>query len=391
MLPIHLKSKLKMKTLNFNFRTFATLSFTLLAILLSSMTASANLDGTWLAKDPNTRGLTKAIISNNATKIHVFGQCHPKDCDWDATKMTKRGNEYLAYYDQGFAKRKLQIALTQKGELCIIMYTDYKDSRKDKRDTYFFVRKKVKTHRVTGIVAKAGNWNATIEGANIVFKSTRGKIYKAVSKGAGRYNIQLPKGEYNATASARGYKKFSGKIVVTGLNQPNPYQTFNIALTKIIQANVKEDCVAIDYKTAKVAYIKGRYKIVDGPQGNHYAFDFGSNKAEAYASLKVIKQYKITKSCFVGRPNPSFKYLLNTNGAPTGPMAKEDCVSFNPSKIAVKKVNGRWKIVQGSHWIKDFGNNEKEARQAFAIIKKYKFTKSCFVGRPNPSFEYLRK
>ncbi|NTV98325.1 MAG: hypothetical protein HGA70_04095, partial [Chlorobiaceae bacterium] len=50
-----------------------------------------------------------------------------------------------------------------------------------------------------------------------------------------------------------------------------------------------------------------------------------------------------------------------------------------------------WKIVDGSHWVFDFGGKEAEARAAFAIIKKYGFTRSCYVGRPNPSFQYLRK
>ena len=64
-----------MTTFNFNFRTFGTLGITLFAILLSSMTTMANsLDGKWVAKDSNTRGLTKAIISNNASKIHVYAR-----------------------------------------------------------------------------------------------------------------------------------------------------------------------------------------------------------------------------------------------------------------------------------------------------------------------------
>jgi hypothetical protein len=39
----------------------------------------------------------------------------------------------------------------------------------------------------------------------------------------------------------------------------------------------------------------------------------------------------------------------------------------------------------------DFNANEGEARQTLAIIKKYGFTRSCFVGRPDPSFTYLRR
>jgi len=99
----------------------------------------------------------------------------------------------------------------------------------------------------------------------------------------------------------------------------------------------------------------------------------------------------MTKSCFVGRPNASFQYMRVNNKEPSGAVSGEDCISFNPNTIAVKKVNGRWKIVDGNHYMFDFGNKGAEAKQAFAIIKKYGFTKSCFVGRPDPSFKYLRK
>ena len=78
-------------------------------------------------------------------------------------------------------------------------------------------------------------------------------------------------------------------------------------------------------------------------------------------------------------------------GTPGIPVVREDCVQFNPNTIEVKQIGGRWKIVDGSHWMFDFENKEDEARLAFAIIKKYGFTRSCFVGRPGPSFQYMRK
>lgn len=167
-----------------------------------------------------------------------------------------------------------------------------------------------------------------------------------------------------------------------------PHRPIVVAKPKPV---IKEDCVRIDPRTAKVRLINGRYKIVDGPQGNHLAFDFGNKKAEAYRALHLIQCYQITQSCFVGRPGPSFKYLLVNNLAPKGPVKGEDCVSFDPNKIQVKYINNRYKIVEGNHWIFDFENKKAEAYQALAIIKKHGFTKSCYVGRPNPSFEYLRK
>ena len=99
----------------------------------------------------------------------------------------------------------------------------------------------------------------------------------------------------------------------------------------------------------------------------------------------------MTQSCFVGRPHPSFQYMLASGRAPYGSYGGEDCISFNPKTAEVKNISGRWKIVDGSHWMFDFARNESEAREALAIIKKYGFNRSCFVGRPNPSFQYMRR
>ena len=151
---------------------------------------------------------------------------------------------------------------------------------------------------------------------------------------------------------------------------------------------VREDCVGFNPNTAEVKLFSGRWKIVDG---NHAMFDFENAENEARMALRIIKYYRMNQSCFVGRPDPSFSYLLIGGNAPSGGFTGEDCVQFNPNSIEVKKVGGRWKIVDGSHWVFDFGNKEDEARMAFVIIKKYGFTRSCFVGRPDPSFQYLRK
>ena len=64
---------------------------------------------------------------------------------------------------------------------------------------------------------------------------------------------------------------------------------------------------------------------------------------------------------------------------------------FDPSKIAVRRIGGRWKIVEGDHWIMDFDDKEDEARIAYEIIKKYSFGHICFVGRPDPSMTYFRR
>ncbi|NTW52550.1 MAG: hypothetical protein HGB22_08180 [Chlorobiaceae bacterium] len=151
---------------------------------------------------------------------------------------------------------------------------------------------------------------------------------------------------------------------------------------------LREDCLSFNPSTATVKNINGRWTIVDG---NHLLFNFGDKENEAMKALKIIKYYRMNQSCFVGRPDPSFTYLLVNGKSPEGSLAGEDSVNFNPNTIEVRNINGSWKIVDGSHWVFDFGGKEDEARTAFAIIRKYGFTKSCYVGRPNPSFTYLKK
>lgn len=291
-----------MNTSKFNLSFIACLFIAFLFSASSSF--AARLDGDWINIDRNTRGLTKVKIIGNNAKINAWGSCSPKDCNWGAKRMYGSGSNYKAIYNQGFAVKKLDIALLRDGRLCVIVKATYKDSRKPRTNTYFF-KKKRPTHV-----------------------------------------------------------------------RPRP---------------VKEDCVPMDYRTAKVKYVNGRYKVVHGANGQFWAYDFGKNKKEAYKALHIIKSYRITQSCYVGRPGPSLEYVLANGRAPKGAVRGEDCVSFNPRNIQVKKFGNRYKIVDGNHLMFDFGTNKTEALKSLAIIKKYGFTKSCFVGRPNPSFQYLRK
>ena len=153
-------------------------------------------------------------------------------------------------------------------------------------------------------------------------------------------------------------------------------------------SDIEEDCIGFNPNTTEVRRSGGSWKIMDG---SHSMFGFGNKETEARRALRIIKHYEMNQSCFVGRPDPSFKYMLVSGNAPSGSLSGEDCIGFNPNNIQVRRIEGRWKIVDGSHWMFDFGNKQGEARQAFAIIKKYGFNRSCFVGRPNASFQYLRR
>lgn len=74
-----------------------------------------------------------------------------------------------------------------------------------------------------------------------------------------------------------------------------------------------------------------------------------------------------------------------------GGALTEDCISFNNNNVALQNIGGRWKIVDGSMWILDFGANHDQGQRALDIIQHYRFNRQCFVGRPNPSMTYWKR
>jgi hypothetical protein len=150
----------------------------------------------------------------------------------------------------------------------------------------------------------------------------------------------------------------------------------------------RHDFIPFDPQRARVVQVSGRWKIeVDGM----WLLDFASNQAEANQAHKIIQHYRLNSQCFVGRPDPSMEFYLVNGQAPQGAMPGEDAIAFNPANVEARLVSGRWKIVDGNHWLMDFASAQNEARQALSYILRYAFRFICFVGRPGPSMTYFRR
>lgn len=152
-----------------------------------------------------------------------------------------------------------------------------------------------------------------------------------------------------------------------------------------VPQNCEEDCLGFNPKNLTInTDIADKYRVVDG---NHAMFSL-RNKEQAQTAIRIIQHYNMNEICFVGRPGDLGKNVImyfKTNGqAPQGSLANEDCISFNPNSVEAKLINGRWKVVDGNHWMFDFGTDAKakdSAHKTVCIIKKYGFTKTCYVGR----------
>ena len=85
-------------------------------------------EGKWANADPNTRSLTRAELRFTCQDqilngqlyppgppwhIHLWGKCHPTDCDWGevgAQNVTIGGRTYVyGVYQQGFATRYVYV------------------------------------------------------------------------------------------------------------------------------------------------------------------------------------------------------------------------------------------------------------------------------------------
>jgi len=156
---------------------------------------------------------------------------------------------------------------------------------------------------------------------------------------------------------------------------------------------IPEDRITFNRAALAVAQFGGRWKVVEG---NHWMIDTGASKAEADRIVEIINHYKLGSMCFVGRPTcgdvtPMMYWLTDAAAAPSGSLAGEDCLAFDPTKLAVIDVGGRWKVAEGAHWLLDFGPGHGNAVAALHFIRKYGFNEMCFVGRPGPSMTYFKR
>ena len=85
----------------------------------------------------------------------------------------------------------------------------------------------------------------------------------------------------------------------------------------------------------------------------------------------------------------AFTFANSLCWAADAPQVREDCLGFNPDSASVAFVHGSWKIVDGSHWMFDFGGQEQQARRALDIIHYYRMDTTCFAGRPHSPMTYL--
>ena len=284
-----------------------------LAVVTFAAPVKANISqfvGTWRNVNSQDRGAIRLRVQlvGNAVRVQIWGHCTPNPCDWGSVNAVVYGPS-------------VQSSLPQQA---IVLRANYNESF---------------AHRAA-IIHPAGN-------------RLRLELLTRFTDGSHRANY-VDVGLFQRVAG--------GQLGA-------------------------EDCVRFDPVTTHAALVQGRWKLVDG---NQWILDFGNKKNEALRSAFIVKHYKFNKQCFIQRPNPSMTYWLVQNHSAVGGISGEDCVGFNPQNVQARLTGGMWKVVDGNHAMFAFPN-QAQAVQAVKVIKHYRFTRSCFVGRPGPSMSYMRR
>jgi hypothetical protein len=145
-----------------------------------------------------------------------------------------------------------------------------------------------------------------------------------------------------------------------------------------------DDCETFAPGNAKVLVRDGRNKVVAGA---HTIADTGASASDAQRALAVVKHYKLSKQCYLGRPNWNMEYFLEGTKTPREAMAGETCMKYNLGGLDVDKDGAQWQLKDGIKRIKTFVK-EDDAWLAYAYLRRHAFTYRCNVG---DGFVYFRR
>ena len=98
--------------------------------------------GEWCNKDFNTPGVTRVHIRQEGSKLiaHMWGRCHPTECDWgdSATTIEEGGKLASITWNQGFKTETQKLKLLPDGTLELVGHSHYTDkSGRGHRDSKY--------------------------------------------------------------------------------------------------------------------------------------------------------------------------------------------------------------------------------------------------------------
>ncbi|EAU75134.1 hypothetical protein [Synechococcus sp. RS9916] len=252
----------------------------------------------------------------------------------------------------------------------------------------------------------AGTWKANDGGIYTITQSGnriywKGKGGNFINKFSGVISGRTITGKWHDTAASQTQNRGTLKLRINSSNKLTRIGrtgAFTGSVWKRVTSNtgstgstsrLKEDCLAFNPRALSIRNRggSGGWTIT---QGRRLLFSFGNKKADAQEALKLMKGYGFNQSCFVGRPDPSMRYLKKGSTVPkfaNSAIKPKDCININNRNLSLRKNGANWALTDGRS-IPLSSHSKAEMVQAKTIIEKHGLSKQCFVGRPNPPFAF---
>lgn len=203
--------------------------------------------------------------------------------------------------------------------------------------------------------------------------------------------------------------------------------------------------MSFDPDQMSVAFLNGQWCLRD-PRRAY--FNFGSRADHAQRALDVIRKHHFNQVGYVGQPVPVMIYFLSSEkqaeapppipSAPTvrvitptmgpqaasgqhepvaqpsapqlgqsvtprpmvqqtsassihlpAPTASEERIPFDSRFVKVAMEGNQWRVRLGDQLLGSFGDRERDARQAVAIMQHCRFNEIGVIGKPVPTFSYF--
>ena len=280
--------------------------------------------GNWQADENQTSGIAHVQISpagGNHLNIRVYGTCHPIECDWGLAEGRSYSNaphsgdveSIAADYNTGFAHKEI-IFRKAGNDVLMEVLTDFTDGS-GRHDFDVTVRL-----RHSAWASPTGpSWEHTAStgwgGGARIMPSPKLKEScigfdpaDARTKPAGSVFKVIANGQTLAQADERGAQRALDIIHHYRFDKKcRAGATEYWKRGEQIPGGRDADCIAFNPTTVHTALVGHAWKIVDGPL---WIADFAANKEDAEAALSLIRNYGLSRECFVQRQHPAIVYWL---------------------------------------------------------------------------------
>ncbi len=110
----------------------------------AELSKATDFIGKWCNKDFFTGGITRVHIRwvENNLRIHMWGRCHPTECDWgeESATIQEDGKLLIVEWHRSFVIKTQKLQLQPDGTLEVSTYSHYIDNsrREDRNRTDLF-------------------------------------------------------------------------------------------------------------------------------------------------------------------------------------------------------------------------------------------------------------